>query len=277
MGKQYGFVALLDVLGFTSLISGENASDRLDTYQSLLSRALEEKPGSAQVEAVIFSDSIVLTTTDSTDDTFIALALRCSELMGSMLEARMPLRGAISVGSYHRTVMGNSVFVAGKPIVDAYTYERRQDWVGIMITPSALEKLDGLDDKRLELSQGVENDEIRNEFFPRIQWAATVQPARITFKADERGPRAYYNGYAIVPRTGGLTPHEIHYGMNACLSALLKLRAVAPDPAAQAKFFETHTWLQAIVGQWAGIAGRDAQYAASKAKALAEGVELDQA
>src|SRR5262245_14073421 len=66
-----------------------------------------------------------------------------------MLEKEIPLRGAIAHGSLTRTKTKNGgVFVAGKPIVDAYRFETVQNWLGVMVAPSVLKKVPNLDKRR---------------------------------------------------------------------------------------------------------------------------------
>jgi hypothetical protein len=59
-----GFVAVLDVLGFSSLIAGDDP--RLNQYLNALQEAVGD-PSASKVEYVVFSDSIVLTTGKDAD------------------------------------------------------------------------------------------------------------------------------------------------------------------------------------------------------------------
>jgi hypothetical protein len=61
-----------------------------------------------------------------------------------MLENEIALRGAIAYGDYRREKNAGGVFVAGKAIVDAYTFERQQDWVGVMLAPTTVRRFSGL-------------------------------------------------------------------------------------------------------------------------------------
>jgi hypothetical protein len=45
---------------------------------------------------------------------------------------------SIACGDYIMSRIGDSTFVAGKPIIEAYDFEQRQDWVGMMLAPSAI-------------------------------------------------------------------------------------------------------------------------------------------
>lgn len=47
--------------------------------------------------------------------------------MFNLISANIPVRGAIACVGYVTSRIDNSTFVAGKPIVEAYDYEIRQD------------------------------------------------------------------------------------------------------------------------------------------------------
>src|ERR1700730_8354476 len=132
-----GYIALLDVLGFSSLLSNDGSAGRLESYRKCLRNALEDAAFGPKVDYVVFSDSIVLTTGDN-HEALKVLLRRCSRLFGIMLENDIPLRGAVAHGSYVRESVAQSVFVAGKPIVEAHQFEIAQDWVGIMLAPSVV-------------------------------------------------------------------------------------------------------------------------------------------
>src|SRR5712691_11296008 len=122
-----GFVALLDVLGFSALVMGGDSEGRLNRYLDVIQQALGDSIGSA-LDYVVFSDTIVLTTRDDSETSFQVLISRCSALFGLMLENDIALRGAISLGSFFREESRGGVFVAGKAVVDAYTVETQRDW-----------------------------------------------------------------------------------------------------------------------------------------------------
>jgi hypothetical protein len=61
-----GFVALLDVLGFSALIQGDH-DGRLTDYLGTLETAFEIGGESPGLEYIVFSDSIIVTTGDDSD------------------------------------------------------------------------------------------------------------------------------------------------------------------------------------------------------------------
>src|SRR6266705_707363 len=142
-----GYVALLDVLGFSSLVSGSDEGSRLLRYLECLQEALANDENSPSVDYVVFSDSITLPTRDDSEASLQALLRQCSRTFGLMLKEEIPLRGAIAHGSFFRTSSRGGTFVAGKAIIDAYMFETKQDWVGIMLAPSARKTIPNLEER----------------------------------------------------------------------------------------------------------------------------------
>ena len=74
------FVALLDVLGFASLVAADRDGERLNAYLQCIERSLGTTTPSSAVRYVVFSDSIVLTTNDDTEESLLSLIWSCSRL-----------------------------------------------------------------------------------------------------------------------------------------------------------------------------------------------------
>jgi len=255
LGVTRGFVALLDVLGFSNLVSGDAAGTRLQQYVTSLQEALTVPDPGPAVQYVVFSDTIVLTTNDDELTSFQALLLRCSRVLGLMLEREVAVRGAISHGSYVRSAaLAGGVFVAGTAIIDAYRFEKNQDWVGIMVAPSALRRvpdlkarcaLEGLEASTVEGQREVR----RRTFAPFVQPCQTI-PFHKSSPLDDND----FEGFAVVPSTGDATPAALRDSLGGTLTALERLKLLAPDPAAQAKYERSRRWLRNIANQWRAIA-----------------------
>src|SRR2546423_13077400 len=93
-----GYVAFLDVLGFSALVSGDHDGARVDDYLKCLTEAIGANSNNDQVSYVAFSDSIVLTTNDGSEESLKALIRACSVLLFDMLDKGIALRGAITYG-----------------------------------------------------------------------------------------------------------------------------------------------------------------------------------
>ncbi len=247
-----GYVALLDVLGFSLLVSGDGENQRLQEYLRCLQEALDVDQEGPSVDYVVFSDSIVLTTTDS-HEALLELLSRCSRLLGLMLERNIALRGAIAYGSYFRSSELTGVFVAGRAVLDAYRFERAQDWVGIMLAPSVIKQVPDLTDRcNIEDGSSVEKQEALHR---RLRWAAFVQPCfQIPFHSTSPFESTDFSGFAIVPSDGVAEPASLRDSLDRSLRALERLKSLAPDPSAQHKYNSPHGWLWEIRSKWREVA-----------------------
>src|ERR1017187_4451730 len=141
------YIALLDVLGFSALVASDRDGVRLGEYLDALTLAVTGHESSATIEYLAFSDTVILTSPDATDEAFNSLVVACARCMNLLLKKQVAVRGAIARGHVLVKKAGNNTFVAGSAVVDAYRYEQLQDWVGIMLAPSARAAL-----PRLEIS-----------------------------------------------------------------------------------------------------------------------------
>ena len=239
-----GYVALLDVLGFSALVASDNIGERIERYLGCLQRATE-----TPVDYIVFSDSIVLTVGDQGADSLVAIAGACSRLLSELLTENIPIRGAISYGHFVRSAVGHSVFVAGRAVIDAYRVEQQQDWIGIMIAPSALERVPDLKE-RCQLEGHTLVDAFR-AIQPRLRWAAFIQPCQqIPFHSENLFDTPTFDGFAIVPTNGVLEPMALRDSVKASIDRLNWLRAIAPTPASQRKYQWTVGWLGNIQRLW---------------------------
>jgi hypothetical protein len=252
-----GYVALLDILGFSHMAARESTRRRINRY---LTR-LEKEMVTGEVDSVIFSDKIMLTLEDEEPDSLLAIARACSRLMHGLLIEGIPIRGAISRGDIVRSFFDGNVFIAGRAVLDAQLFEQAQDWVGVMVAPSALERVPDLE-KRCDLQPYVANP--GNSFKlakSNIEWAAFIQPChKIPFHGQNplREPD-YYEGFAVVPTSGDAEPIALRGSIQAAIAGLNRLCSIAPTPASQGKYERVIAWLKGVLEVWSTIASRHEQ------------------
>jgi hypothetical protein len=264
---QTGFVALLDVLGFSALVLDESAGEGLTRYVQTLQDALVSQT-QKRVDYVVFSDSIVLTTEDETDAALQSLLMRCSSVFGLMLQSGIPIRGAIAHGSYERSenIGGarfptSGVFVAGRSIIDAYNFEMQQDWIGVMLAPSTVKRIPDLAARcDIGLVNAINLADLKAAE-TRIDWGAFVQRcASIPFHSSMPLEDSTYDGFAVVPTYGIAIPEALSDSLSKSLERLNWLKSVAPNPAAQSKYERTIRWLHPLQYRWSQIASWIARY-----------------
>jgi hypothetical protein len=241
-----GYAALLDVMGFSSMVASENHSRRIEDYLS----ALNDNPDlrDKNIEYVVFSDSIVVTTANDTDDSLQMIAKACSSVFGAFLKLEIPVRGAITHGSYIRQKTDSGTFVAGRAIVDAYQFEKIQNWCGIMLCPSIVEKVSDLSDRcRLYKVVRTEREAVQRQI-DLAPWSAFIQPCdSIPFHGE---PSTLYSGFAIPPTNGQVDPRQVRDSLKSGLKSLERLKSIAPDPKAQMKYTAACNWLSELHSRW---------------------------
>jgi hypothetical protein len=219
------------------LVATDQRGDKIRSYLSCLERATER----SDVGYVVFSDSIVLTTKTSGVESLITVARACSRLMSDLLAEGIPLRGAISFGDFQRSFVAESVFVAGRAVIEAYEFEQAQKWVGVMLAPSTLRNVGDL-----ELLCRVDVDSWLGP--NRSTLSAFVQPCHwIPFDSGK------YDGFAVVPTNGALDAHLLYQSTGDAVANLRRLRSLAPTPAAQKRYDEPLSWLTDIQQSWKAL------------------------
>ena len=251
MERQKGYVALLDVLGFTELVSGETHAEKLGQYV----HSLEMVTNETDVEIVLFSDTIVMTSLGDTPESLLALLQPCSHAFGLLLSREIAVRGAISYGSFIRYRNPKGVFLAGRAIIDAYRFQQKQDWVGIMLAPSVLHMRPDLGKLCSMPEQTASSEEKLRELSTRLDWSLFIHDCEaIPFHTADPFQPQTYKGFAVVPTdTLVKDPKEMVENLHRARQYLDRLESLAPDPKSQKKYSEARMWLARVLGKWQGI------------------------
>src|SRR5262245_3581727 len=99
--KKEGFVAMIDILGFSEQVLSYPDETKLQEYSDAVMKAVE--PFGANVIPILFSDTVVLYTLSNDDEDFDRITLVCSRLMYLLISHEIPLRGAIAHGAFVRS------------------------------------------------------------------------------------------------------------------------------------------------------------------------------
>jgi hypothetical protein len=141
--RRETWVGVFDILGFKNAITQveddfhriyltSQIDDLLETFESDIMQH-------GKLEFFAFSDTFVIFTQNLSPSSYPWFMLQCTETIKRSIEVRMPLRGAISVGIAYTSNV--PPIVMGKAFVEAYEYAEDQDWIGLLLTPSATTKL----------------------------------------------------------------------------------------------------------------------------------------
>lgn len=151
-------VALFDIQGYSAFVSStprENVISKTkklyDFAQSISSTDFYD----VKTKFWILSDTIIITIDTKRAPLYFGSAKvfvqTCSSFLYESLRfCSLPVRGAIGFGYFYfdehrgKNDFGDSSFIVGDALVDAATYEKQQNWLGAMFTPSAVTALSGI-------------------------------------------------------------------------------------------------------------------------------------
>jgi hypothetical protein len=252
--KTTGYIALLDVLGFTELITRESRTEELQHYFNAVDTATDKLTDT--VDYVLFSDTIVMYTQTDSEQSLNSLLQASSFGMHYLLKAGLPVRGAIAHGTYLRSQNPKGVLIAGPAFIDAYHFEKAQNWIGIAISPSVLRFFPKLKELCI-LPRSFDDQGKWADFKASVPWAMTVQPCHsIPWHPDKPYDEPSLDGYAVVPTEPSWDVMSINSGLKGVAQCLADQRLLASDPKAQAKYVQTQRWLELLQGSWSEVAQR---------------------
>lgn len=142
--ERDAFVGVFDVLGFKERIRRTDREPKWEVLKGQLADLLETVDDPkwkefGRVERLVFSDTFVIFAPDLDGDTPLRsygwFSHLCKRLITKSVEIRLPLRGAISVGTALTST--DPPIILGNPFIEAHEYCENQDWIGLLLTPSA--------------------------------------------------------------------------------------------------------------------------------------------
>lgn len=237
--RKNGYVALFDVLGFSDRVF-RNGTDGLDSY---IDPVVEIAGTLSELGLILFSDTVVLFTSDDTDGAFDAIIKASSQLLHAFIFRGVPVRGAIAHGEFVRSDHSqHGTVIAGRPIIEAHHYEVQLQAVGVMLAPSVIERMEQLSKRPLLKSAKGKPLPARLAI---VQKALEIQPWNTIPLEPTFGTITPYDGFAIVPTARATigTVDEITNDFKSLRKKLQRLKQLAPESRSQAKYQRTIDWL----------------------------------
>lgn len=139
------WIASLDIMGFSNLVDIEGDTIDIDfiqedyekTLDHLRDRCDEYSPGS--LEYLWFSDTFIMYSPDDSGRSYSVVQQAAKHFIEECVYSSIPIRGAISVGTLIKSHDDKAVM--GRAFIDAHRYGDDQDWIGLILTPTAIEKV----------------------------------------------------------------------------------------------------------------------------------------
>lgn len=139
------WIGVFDILGFKNLLRQAEQ----DYSRALLIKKLNELVESmnslpfehGKLDYIIFSDTLVIFTPDSEPKSYAWFVRACKNLIEKSIYIELPLKDAISVGPAF--ISTSPPIILGSSFVEAYEYCEDQDWIGLLLTPTATAAIRG--------------------------------------------------------------------------------------------------------------------------------------
>ena len=136
------WVAYFDLLGMTQELQDKRYLAVFGAYQRAVEQLEHIRGDHTRVHHTWFSDTFVLATIDDSGPSFTEIELVSRWFAYFLIEAQIPLRGAIACGHMYAD-FANRIFI-GEALVEAYLYGEAQDWVGYVLCPSTTRTMECL-------------------------------------------------------------------------------------------------------------------------------------
>ncbi len=134
------WIAYFDLLGIRRLLDEGKEAQVFHAYQEAIERC---QTGSVELRQAWLSDTFLIVAPDDSAGSFNSIDRACRYFLYFLIQARIPLRGAISCDRLYADFDARVIF--GSALIEAYEYGEGQDWLGFLVCPSALRRLDALD------------------------------------------------------------------------------------------------------------------------------------
>lgn len=138
-----GFVALYDILGYSQLVKENDLLKVVRVHEKMKEMMKNNTEGYVYrlgkpiIAVYNYADTFLIYTNEMSDTGFKALLEGCHFIFIAAIFYGLPIRGATACGEFY--VSEN--LITGKPIIEAYEKERKQDWIGCWITDECLDKI----------------------------------------------------------------------------------------------------------------------------------------
>ena len=138
--KQFTrWLTYIDILGFTELIKNNHWINVYTSYAMAIEEFTREDRIEPDIEKIWFSDTFLIYAPDDTKQAFLSIQQTTMLFMHRLILAGIPFRGAMSCKEFYADKENNLFF--GKALNEAYDYGEKQDWIGFILAPSAVEQV----------------------------------------------------------------------------------------------------------------------------------------
>ena len=138
-GYTVRWVSYLDLLGFTELVKTKDWFSVSSCYDKAVESCTRDPDFEPKVEKTWFSDTFLFYSPDSTGSSFASIEATTRWFIYWLIYWGIPVRGAMSCGGFYADKENNVFF--GPALIEAYHYGENQDWIGFVLSPSAVNQM----------------------------------------------------------------------------------------------------------------------------------------
>jgi len=138
------WIAHFDILGFKSIINNDNDSLTLTILQNTITKIIDDLKKDVSefeenVEYLFYADTFIIYSKSERVNDYPGFIRVSKNFINKCIYKRLPIRGAISYGEL---ILGHAKkILMGKAFLESYVYGEDQNWLGLILTPSASRKL----------------------------------------------------------------------------------------------------------------------------------------
>ena len=132
----------LDLLGFTDLVHNNDIANVMPIYGDVLATLKNATPRIKPGRIIFswFSDTFILYSGGHSAQDFARIESVGRVFFERLIIRGVPVRGALTYGGLYSQSARN-IFV-GPALIDAYRYAENQDWLGFILTPRAIVRME---------------------------------------------------------------------------------------------------------------------------------------
>lgn len=148
MNKEWitysAWIAHFDILGFKYIISKDSEYLTLEIVKSTISEVLKElnddiSTFNENVDYLCYADTFIIYSKSEKVNDYPGFIRVSKNFIHKCIYKRLPIRGAVSFGEI--TFGHQKKIIMGRAFLESYDYGEDQNWLGLILTPSASLKL----------------------------------------------------------------------------------------------------------------------------------------
>lgn len=220
------WVVCIDWLGFSNFILSQKKWIKPFIEYSSILDCIPQRDKNFNVNCTWFSDTFIFYTDDNSYQSYGHLKVYSTDFIDCALRKHIPMCGAMAFGDLYADRDHNIFF--GKALIEAYEYTVCQDWIGFVLCPSAIKRIE-----ELKREKGTEA-----EIYDRLNFKYWEVPLKKKIEQSERQLSNHLLAYRLGRALGG------HNTREGCISILESLRNEAVVEVVRKKYQNTIDFLQ---------------------------------